>query len=99
VFGAKRHSTSEEVLTSLRRQATQTHGNGKTGGRGSFNNTVNMNTSFRSDRFNSDPTKNLTTEEKSTLNRPDEKVLSLFHSTSSNFIQRFLSSYSHPLCA
>ncbi|KAG0606534.1 hypothetical protein M758_9G148800 [Ceratodon purpureus] len=77
VFGAKIHSTSEEVLTSLRRQATQAHGNGKMGGRGSFNNTVNMNASFRSDRFNSDSAKNLITEEKSTLDRPDEKVLLL----------------------
>ena len=75
MFGAKRQSTSEEVLTSLRRQVTQAHGNSKMGGRGSFNNTVNMNASFRSDRFDSVPTKNLGTEEKSSLDRPDEKVL------------------------
>ena len=88
MFGAKIHSTSEEVLTSLRRQATQAHGNGKMGGRGSFNNTVNMNASFRSDRFNSDSAKNLITEEKSTLDRPDEKVL-YSHLTSSVFKQRY----------
>lgn len=76
MFGAKRHSTSEEVLTSLRRQATQAHGNGRMRGRGSYNNNVNMNTSFRNDRFNSDSTKNSAAEEKSTLDRPDEKVLS-----------------------
>lgn len=85
VFGAKQHSTSEEVLTSLRRQVTQAHGTGRMGGRGSFNNNVNTNMSYTSDRFKSGSS----IEGKSTLDRPDEKVPFLLHLTSSNII-RFL---------
>lgn len=82
MFGGKRPSTSEEVLTSLRRQAIQAHENGKVGGRRSFSYAVNTKTSSRSDRINSDrinsdPGKNLIVEEKSILDRPDEKVLHL----------------------
>lgn len=74
VFGSKRYSTSEEVLTSLRRQATHLHGNVNMGGRGSFNNNVNKSMAYRNDTFNSDSTRKVATEEKSTLDRPEEKV-------------------------
>lgn len=94
VFGAKRHSTSEEVLTSLRRQVTQAHGNGKMGGRGSFNNNMNTNISYTSDRFKSDSIRKPETEGKFTLDRPDEKVLSSLHPTSFNMIHLFLTIYS-----
>ncbi|XP_024380878.1 uncharacterized protein [Physcomitrium patens] len=77
VFGSKRYSTSEEVLTSLRRQATHLHGNVNMGGRGSFNNNVNKSMAYRNDTFNSDSTRKVATEEKSTLDRPEEKVLLL----------------------
>lgn len=88
VFGAKKVSTSQEVLTALRRQVTQTtggrgfargrgfaEGRGFSGGRGSYKTPNNWNMPSHDEFSEPEPEMKPVPTESPTLDRPEEKVV------------------------
>ena len=82
VFGAKKVSTSQEVLTALRRQVTQSTGGrgfaagrGFSGGRGSYKTPDNWNMPSHDEFSEPEPEMKPVPTESPTLDRPEEKVV------------------------
>ena len=82
VFGAKKVSTSQEVLTALRRQVTQStggrgfaEGRGFSGGRGSYKTPNNWNMPSHDEFSEPEPEMKPVPTESPTLDRPEEKVV------------------------